>query len=100
MLRSLRDCLAQLLLRGRAEAWQTRDRAAFARLLELLDRADVQLLVKRLDLLRAQTGNRKQFKNSRRKLRAQLVVIFGRTALCQLLYLRSDRLADAGNLRQ
>jgi hypothetical protein len=41
--------------------------------LQLLDRADLQLLVKRLDLFRAQTGNRKQFKNGGRKFAPQLL---------------------------
>ena len=54
MFRPLRDRLAQLLLRRLAEARQLRDATRFARFLQLRDRADLQLLVQRLDLLRAE----------------------------------------------
>src|SRR4029453_6115380 len=51
---SFLDRLADLCLCGFAKAGQFRDAACFACLAQLLDRADLQLLVERLDLFRAQ----------------------------------------------
>jgi hypothetical protein len=54
MFRPLGDRLAELLLRRFAEARQLRDATRFASFFQLRDRADLQLLMQRFDLLRAE----------------------------------------------
>ncbi len=63
VLHAIRNRLAELLLCRLAEAWQLRDAIGFTRLLELRNRANVQLLIKRLDLLRAQPREREKLEN-------------------------------------
>ena len=58
------------------------------------------MLVKRLDLFRAQTGNGKQFENGGRKFRAQFVKKFKPAGSRQFTDFRRDRFANAGNLFQ
>ena len=50
------DDVTKLLLRCFDETRQFRDATGFARLLELLDGADLKLVVKSLDLLGAKSG--------------------------------------------
>src|ERR1700736_136820 len=55
--RALLDRGANLGLRRFAKARQLRHSTGLARLAQLLDRANVELLVKRFDLLRAKSGD-------------------------------------------
>ena len=66
----------------------------------MLNRADLEFLVKGFDLFRAETRNREQFQDGRRKFRAQLLQIFQRTSGGELFDLERDAFADAGNFSQ
>ena len=100
VLRAFRDCAAKFVLGRVSETGQFRDPAGGARFLELRDRADLQLFVERLDLFRAETRERKELENVRRKFRAQVLEKFQRAGFDQLFYFRGDRFADAGNFFQ
>ena len=92
------DRLAEFFLGRLAEARQFRHAARDAGLMKLRDRADLQLFVERLDLLRPEPWQREKLENVRRKFRAQVVEKFERTGFDQLLDFRRDGFADAGNL--
>ena len=67
---SLLDRLCRVLvLRGFAKPGKLRNAAGFACQPQFLDRADVQMLVKRLDLFRAQAGNGEQIRESLLEIR-------------------------------
>ena len=70
MFRTLLDSRANLRLRRFTKAGQFRHAAGLACFPQLLDRADLEVLVERFDLFRAQPGNRKQFQDRLRKFRA------------------------------
>src|SRR6266498_2475423 len=73
---AFRDGLAKLLLRGLPKTRQFSDAPLFARLLQLLDRAYPELIVKRSYLFSAEAGQGKHFHNSAREFRAQLFEVF------------------------
>ena len=95
-----RDGFAQLLLGGFAESGQLGHAPGLAGFLQLLDGADLKLLVERLDLLGAQPRDGKQFENSRRKIRAQFLEVFERSGGGQLFDLARDGLADSRHFQQ
>ena len=67
---SLLDRFADLGLGGFAESGQFRDAAGFASFAQLLNGADVELVVERFDLFRPEAGNREQLQNRGWKFRA------------------------------
>ena len=100
MFRASLDLGAKFFLRRFAEAGQFRDPTRHAGVAQLFDRTDVQLLVKRLDLFRAEPRNREQLEDGSRKVRAQFLQIFDRPGRDELFDFFGDAFADAGNLGQ
>src|SRR6266480_7632586 len=82
---AFRDSLTELLLRGLSKTRQFRHAPVVTRFSQLLDRTDAELIVKSLDLFRAEPRQPKQFKNPRWKLRAKFFEIFERSACREFL---------------
>ena len=86
-------------MRRFTETGQFRHATRLARLAQLLDRTNAQLLVERLDFSRAQAGNREQLQNGLRKFSAQIFEVFQRTGRGEFLNFQCDALPDPRNLR-
>src|SRR5207248_8486670 len=99
MRRALLDCVAQFLLSGLAKTRQFSDASLFARFSQLLDRTDAELIVKSLDLFRAEPRQPKQFKNPRWKLRAKFFEVFERSARSKFLDLQRNAFSNSRNFR-
>ena len=89
------DALENLLLTLRAKPIQFRHLARLARLLQFLNRLDAQLLVDRLDLLRAHALHIEHLDEAGRDGGFQRVVIFQLAGLHQLSDFLDQRIADA-----
>src|SRR6266480_5480951 len=74
--RPFRNSVTKLLLRRFAKTGQLSDAPSFACFQQLLDRADVKLIVKGLNLFGAKASQREQFENPRWKFGPQLFQIF------------------------
>src|SRR6266540_3037601 len=74
--RASRNRVAQLLLCGLPKTRQFSDTPLLTRLLQLLDRANAELIVKSFYFLCAKTGQREQLHDPSRKSRAQLFQVF------------------------
>ena len=97
---SFLDCVAKFFLRRLTKAWQFRNLAGLARFQQLLDRADLELLVKGFDLFRAETGNGEQLENCRWEFRMQFLQVFQRAGGCDFFNFIRDAFANARNLAE
>src|SRR6266480_4417524 len=73
---AFRDGVAKLLLRGLPKTRQFSDAPLFARLPQLLDRTDAELIIKSSYLFGAESRQREQFHNAAREFRAQFFEVF------------------------
>ena len=97
MLHPIGNRFAKFFLRHLAKAWQLSDATGFACFQQFSDGADVKFVVQRFNLFRAQTRDREQLQNCRRKFRAQVFDIFQRAGRGEFFDFRRDRFTDAGN---